>query len=99
MGFEEIMNNSLTKSSYYEGNEWNSYLWENTVKVMNPLSADLGVMRQSMLFGGLESIVRNVNRKNANLRFTIIRRTGQRKVLLRLIHKITILLCGLLVSV
>lgn len=69
MGFEEIMNNSLTKSSYYEGNEWNSYLWENTVKVMNPLSADLGVMRQSMLFGGLESIVRNVNRKNANLRF------------------------------
>ena len=69
MGFEEIMNNSLTKSSYYEGDSWNSYLWENTVKVMNPLSADLGVMRQSMLFGGLESIVRNVNRKNANLRF------------------------------
>lgn len=69
MGFEEIMNNSLTKNSYYEGDSWNSYLWENTVKVMNPLSADLGVMRQSMLFGGLESIVRNVNRKNANLRF------------------------------
>ena len=69
MGFEEIMNNSLTKSAYYEDNLYNHYLFENTVKVMNPLSADLGVMRQTMLFGGLESIVRNVNRKNANLKF------------------------------
>jgi phenylalanyl-tRNA synthetase beta chain len=66
-GFNEIMNNSLTKTSYYNG--LNHYTEETTVKVMNPLSSDLGVMRQTLLFGGLESIVRNVNRKNANLRF------------------------------
>ena len=68
-GFNEILNNSLTKTAYYEGTELNEYPWEKTVKVMNPLSADLGVMRQTLLFGGLESIVRNVNRKNANLHF------------------------------
>ncbi len=68
-GFNEILNNSLTKTAYYEGTELNEYPWEKTVKVMNPLSADLGVMRQTLIFGGLESIVRNVNRKNANLRF------------------------------
>ena len=68
-GFNEILNNSLTKTAYYEGTELNEYPWEKTVKVMNPLSADLGVMRQTLLFGGLESIVRKVNRKNANLRF------------------------------
>ncbi len=68
-GFNEILNNSLTKSSYYEADELNAYHWENTVKVMNPLSADLGVMRQTLLFGGLESLVRNINRKRNNLRF------------------------------
>ena len=68
-GFYEIMNNSLTKVSYYEQAGLNAYPWEQTVKVVNPLSADLGVMRQTLLFGGLESIVRNANRKNANLRF------------------------------
>ena len=68
-GFLEIMNNSLTKASYYEETGFNAYPWEETVKVMNPLSADLGVMRQTLLFGGLESIVRNVNRKAQNLRF------------------------------
>ena len=67
-GFNEILNNSLSKLSYYDNN-LNAYPIEKTVKVMNPLSADLGVMRQSLLFGGLESIVRNANRKNANLRF------------------------------
>lgn len=67
-GFNEILNNSLTKSSYYDGS-LNVYTTETTVKVMNPLSADLGVMRQTLLFGGLESIVRNANRKNPNLRF------------------------------
>ncbi len=69
MGFNEIMNNSLTKSAYYEKDENNAYLFENTVKIMNPLSADLGVMRQTLLFGGLESIVRNVNRQSQNLKF------------------------------
>ena len=66
-GFSEIMNNSLTKGAYYE--ELNHWHPENCVRVMNPLSADLSVMRQTLIFGGLESIVRNANRKNGNLRF------------------------------
>ena len=68
-GFNEIMNNSLTKSSYYDKDELNKYTWAKTVKLMNPLSADLGVMRQTLLFGGLESIIRNINRKAHNLKF------------------------------
>lgn len=68
-GFSEILNNSLTKQAYYDENLYNCYSWARTVKVMNPLSSDLGVMRQTLLFGGLESIVRNVNRKARNLRF------------------------------
>jgi len=66
-GFNEILNNSLTKVSYYK--DLNCYTEETTVKILNPLSTDLGVMRQTLLFGGLESIVRNANRKNSNLRF------------------------------
>ena len=66
-GFREILNNSLTKTAYYT--ELNHYTEETTVKVMNPLSSDLGVMRQTLLFGGLESICRNVNHKMPNLRF------------------------------
>ena len=66
-GFNEILNNSLTKSSYYEKLE--AYPLSNCVKLLNPLSADLSVMRQTLLFGGLESISHNANRKNANLRF------------------------------
>lgn len=66
-GFHEILNNSLTKTSYYH--DLNHYPEEATVKIMNPLSTDLGVMRQTLLFGGLESIMRNVNRKQTNLRF------------------------------
>lgn len=62
-GFNEILNNSLTKTAYYQGR------LDSCVKLMNPLSADLGVMRQTLLFGGLESIARNVNRKNSDLRF------------------------------
>ena len=65
-GFREIMNNSLTKTAYYT--ELNRYTEETTVKVMNPLSSDLGVMRQTLLFGGLESVARNVNHKMPNLR-------------------------------
>ena len=63
-GFYEILNNSLTKVSYYEyaGN------LDSCVKILNPLSQDLGVLRQSLLFGGLESIQRNANRKNADLK-------------------------------
>ena len=66
-GFNEILNNSLTKVSYYEALEELSLA--TCVKIMNPLSQDLGVMRQTLLFGGLESIQRNANRKNADLKF------------------------------
>ena len=66
-GFREILNNSLTKTAYYT--ELNHYTEDTTVKVMNPLSSDLGVMRQTLLFGGLESICRNVNHKMPNLLF------------------------------
>ena len=62
-GFNEILNNSLTKAAYYGDNQ------DTLVKIMNPLSSDLNVMRQTLLFGGLESIAHNANRKNANLRF------------------------------
>ncbi|MEG1684537.1 MAG: phenylalanine--tRNA ligase subunit beta [Bacteroides sp.] len=66
-GFNEILNNSLTKAAYYEGLE--SYPAQNLVMLMNPLSADLNCMRQTILFGGLESISHNANRKNADLKF------------------------------
>ena len=66
-GFNEILNNSLTKMSYYETLQ--QYSLDTCVKIMNPLSQDLGVMRQTLLFGGLESIQRNANRKNADLKF------------------------------
>ena len=66
-GFNEILNNSLTKGSYYENR--NAWPADNSVKIMNPLSSDLSVMRQTLLFGGLESIEYNAKRKNGNLRF------------------------------
>ena len=66
-GFNEILNNSLTAAAYYEGLE--SYKPENLVRLMNPLSNDLNVMRATLLFGGLESICHNANRKNADLKF------------------------------
>ncbi|NDV64542.1 phenylalanine--tRNA ligase subunit beta [Bacteroides sp. 224] len=66
-GFSEIMNNSLTRAAYYEGME--SYPADRTVMLLNPLSTDLNGMRQTLLFGGLESIAYNANRKNADLKF------------------------------
>ena len=66
-GFNEILNNSLTRSAYYD--TLTTYPVVNCVRVMNPLSADLNVMRQTLLFGGLESIEHNIKRKNANIRF------------------------------
>ena len=66
-GFREILNNSLTKEAYY--NDLTAYPKDRAVKLLNPLSSDLNVLRQTLLFGGLESIAHNVNRKNANLRF------------------------------
>ena len=66
-GFNEILNNSLTRAAYYDG--LTAYPAENLVMLLNPLSADLNAMRQTLLFGGLESIARNTNRKNADLKF------------------------------
>ena len=65
-GFNEIWSNSLTKSSYYENNQ--VFTSETTVKLFNPLSNDLGSMRQTLLYGGLESVAHNANRKNPDLR-------------------------------
>ena len=66
-GFREILNNSLTKEAYY--NDLTAYPKDRAVKLLNPLSSDLNALRQTLLFGGLESIAHNANRKNANLRF------------------------------
>lgn len=66
-GFNEILNNSLSKVSYYENGE--TFKGENCVKLLNPLSQDLGVMRQTLLFGGLECISRNTNRRMPDLKF------------------------------
>ncbi len=66
-GYSEIMTNSLTKVDYYQENE--EFPIEKSVKIINPLSRDLGVMRQTLLFGGLESIAYNVNRRAGDLRF------------------------------
>ncbi|MBP5516202.1 MAG: phenylalanine--tRNA ligase subunit beta [Bacteroidales bacterium] len=60
-GFNEIMNNSLTKSGYYEGNA--DFPLEHCVTIINPLSKELNVMRQTLLYGGLECIVSNMNHK------------------------------------
>ncbi len=64
-GFNEILNNSLTAESYYENNA--EYPTEHCVRLLNPLSNDLNVMRQTLLFGGLESLSHNINRKNPDL--------------------------------
>ncbi len=66
-GFREILNNSLQRGAYYDGLE--SYKSEELVKLLNPLSQDLNALRQTLLFGGLESIARNVSYRNTDLRF------------------------------
>lgn len=66
-GFNEILTNSLTSSAYYEKSEVFSF--DECVKILNPLSSELGVMRQSLLFSGLESISYNLNRRMADLKF------------------------------
>ena len=59
-GYNEIMNNSLTKGDWYEN--------DNKVVMLNPLSSELDVMRQTLLFGGLENVIRNINHKRADLK-------------------------------
>ncbi len=67
-GFYEVLNNSLTKNNYIELLGGESYSATHNVKMLNPLSQDLEVMRQSLLFGLLENIQRNQNRQNPNLK-------------------------------
>src|SRR5690606_10890574 len=66
-GFYEIMANSLTTPQYTELSE--DFNKNHQVQVVNPLSFDLSVMRQTLLFGGLESLSYNINRKNTDLKF------------------------------
>lgn len=65
-GFNETMNNSLTSGSYYENNE--DFPIQKSVRLLNPLSTDLNVMRQSLLYSGLEVLEFNINRKITKLK-------------------------------
>ena len=65
-GFIEIMNNSLTKGEYYD--KLKTYPAGQSVQIVNPLSSDLNVMRQTLIFNALEVVERNINRQNNNLR-------------------------------
>ncbi|MBR1785129.1 MAG: phenylalanine--tRNA ligase subunit beta [Bacteroidales bacterium] len=72
-GFSEVMNNSLTKSEYYDGNA--DFPAERCVQIINPLSKELNVMRQTLLYSGLEVIARNLNYKLPNQRIYEFGRT------------------------
>ncbi|MEI6507474.1 MAG: phenylalanine--tRNA ligase subunit beta [Bacteroidota bacterium] len=63
-GFYELINNSLTASKFYSEDEMN-----RAVKILNPLSTELDIMRMNMLYCGLESVQYNLNRKAGNLKF------------------------------
>lgn len=65
-GFHETMSNSLTKAAYFESIE--SYPVSTLVRIVNPLSSDLNVLRPTLMFSGLEAIAYNINRRNSNLR-------------------------------
>ena len=65
-GFTETMNNSLSKQDYYIANE--SFDENNSISILNPLSSELNILRQSLVFGGLESISRNIKFKNSNIK-------------------------------
>ncbi len=73
-GFHEIMNNSLTKPQYFEKHGFDA---KNSVEMLNPLSQDLAVLRQSLVFGGLETIARNANRQRADLKLFEFGKTYQ----------------------
>ena len=66
-GFSEIMCNSLTPASWFENNP--DFDSKQLVRLANPLSSDLNVLRQSLLYGGLSSIAWNINRQNNDLKF------------------------------
>lgn len=65
-GFAEIMCNSLTRGAYYRN--LSVFPSRNTVEILNPLSNDLNVMRQTLIFGALESVIFNINRRNGDLK-------------------------------
>lgn len=77
-GFHEIMNNSLTTPTYSELSESINSSFQ--VDILNPLSSDLSVMRQTLLFGGLESISYNINRKRSDLKLFEFGKTYQKKL-------------------
>ncbi|MBN2745364.1 MAG: phenylalanine--tRNA ligase subunit beta [Bacteroidales bacterium] len=64
-GFNEAMNNSLSKSDYYNLSEFES---QNSIEILNPLSSELNILRQHLVFGLLETIKHNLNYKNENLK-------------------------------
>ncbi len=66
-GFNEIMNNSLTKAAYMDAHF--AEIGKSKVEILNPLSNDLNAMRQTLLFGGLESLSRNIRHQNQNCKF------------------------------
>ncbi|MDE7427536.1 MAG: phenylalanine--tRNA ligase subunit beta [Muribaculaceae bacterium] len=66
-GFSEILNNSLSAEAYYTALDMPELPADHCVHLLNPLSQDLNVMRATLLFGGLETIAHNVNRKTADL--------------------------------
>lgn len=103
-GFNEILNNSLTKEAYYK--ELTDETADCLVRVLNPLSSDLGVLRQTLVFGGLETVLHNVNRKQTNLRlfefgncyhYNASKRNPENHLLLT--RKNVIWACGLRVNV
>ncbi|MDE6160253.1 MAG: phenylalanine--tRNA ligase subunit beta [Muribaculaceae bacterium] len=65
-GFHEILNNSLTAEAFYR--DLSEHSAEGCVRLLNPLSQDLNVLRRTLLFGGLQSLARNINRRNPDLR-------------------------------
>ena len=66
-GFSEIMCNSLNPASWYEKHD--DFDAEQLVILANPLSSDLNAMRQSLLFGGMSSVLRNIHRQNSDIKF------------------------------
>lgn len=72
-GFNEIITNSLSSSGHYTGSKW--FDENRLVKIFNPLSKELDVMRQTLIFSGLESLAFNINRKHSNLNFFEFGRT------------------------
>ncbi|WP_294673796.1 phenylalanine--tRNA ligase subunit beta [uncultured Fluviicola sp.] len=68
MGFHEMMNNSLTSPQYAEKLGGSQFPVEKAVRMLNPLSQDLAVMRQSLLFQAMETVAHNQNRQNPDLR-------------------------------